>query len=128
MKNVNLIGMKTRILILLTLFALTLTSCVKQKNCDCGLTGKFVYLDKEIRSACGDKITAVFVPYGIYTNGYIDAETYLSTHYIAGYIPNKFRKNTDNVTVCVEEIKKDRFCVYYGISSVYKLTCIEKEE
>jgi len=103
---------------LLALPVLCLASCIKQKKCDCGMTGKFVYFEnKEEIIYCGNKINVNAV--------FFSTE---SMHYIVGSIPKKFQvKDTTNVVVCLKK-EKQGICLAYGISSIYKLKCIEKED
>jgi len=115
--------MKKKLLLLLLLPVLALASCVKQKNCDCELpvTGKFVYYEnqKEI-IYCGRErnVNAVIVA---------DKER-LRDYYIVGSIPKKFQmQDTVYVTACLKQ-ERQRGCLAYGIGSIYKLTCIEKED
>ena len=112
--------MKKLFLILLLIPALGVTSCVKQKNCDCGLTGKFIYYEKpEEIIYCGypKDVNALFI-----------SDNTDSWYYITGSIPNKYKINdTINVSLCLKEVKRD-WCLAFGVSVIYNLTCIEKED
>jgi len=111
--------MKKLFLILLLIPVLGLTSCVKQKDCECGLSGKFVYYDPpEEIIYCGNfkNVNALFISEN------------KGMYYITGTIPNKYQVNdTINVSLCLKEVKKSG-CRFYGVSVIYNLTCIEKEE
>ena len=105
-------------LILIVLTTLVLTSCVKQKNCDCGLSGKFIYYDPPV--------------YDFYC-GYerlINAYFYTPEHgyCIVGSIPKEFRtKDTLNVSVCLKK-EKQHGCLAFGLGEIFNLTCIERED
>ena len=109
--------------------AIFATGCIKQKDCGCGLTGKLIYLNKQEEIYCGNptKISALFI--SNYSenlqDGYLDSTSYANSYYIVGNIPNKFRKDTDNIAVCLKEIEK-RYCLGHGLSTVYELICVEK--
>jgi len=110
--------MKKLVVILGSIFMLSATSCVKQKNCDCAMKGKFVYFEepKDI-IYCGyeRKVNAVFIQNN-------------ADRYIISSIPNKFRvKDTINVSVCLKEETKNN-CRFIGESIVFKIKCIRKED
>lgn len=97
------------------------TACIKRKNCDCALEGKFVYFKEPIKiepAPHGNPdVNAIFYPKG--------SEYYF--YYIQDYIPIKFRTNdTINVSICLE--KKNRCYIYDGHFCPYKIKCIEKIE
>jgi hypothetical protein len=108
---------------------LGLTNCVKQKNCDCGLTGKFVYYEKPQKEiVCGYEhlITAFFIPDYTWTND--SAIGNITPYYgpIVGNVPKEYQTtDTIHVTVCLKE-QIEGFCLAYGWSNMYKLKCIEK--
>ena len=111
---------------ILCLVLVGLASCVKQKNCDCDLKGKFVYFEepKEI-IYCGynREVNAVLISKGITEFGITDFP-----HYIVSSVPTKFKsKDTLNVAVCLKAEKRDG-CRDAGAGAVYKLKCIEKED
>ena len=113
--------MKKHCLILLFIIPLLgLMGCVKQKNCDCGLTGKFVYYENSEKIIyCGRKVmaNALFIP-----------DNSLGYCYINGNVPIKFKsKDTLYVTVCLKE-EHPNFCLAFGVSAIFKLKCIEKED
>jgi hypothetical protein len=101
---------------LFSIASLIFTSCVKQSDCDCGLTGKFVYLEE---------------PY--YTGPeYFKPDTKIVAHFIKdscvypiyGYIPKDYRNHdTLDVNVCFDELQlpEYRFEMYV----TYSLKCIE---
>ena len=100
---------KTRFIIFAMniLMAIFATGCIRQKDCDCGLTGRLIYYNNAV-SRDGYS-NAIFVPDGVEfsdSNDYIDALTYRSIYHIIGNIPYKFRKDTDNIAVCLEENQK----------------------
>jgi hypothetical protein len=96
--------------------------CVKQKNCDCSLTGKFVYYENtEEIIYCGDfkKVNAVIIS---------DDTTGTDYYYIVGAIPKKFEvKDTLHVSACVKKVPRNGACLAYGVGAIYKLKCIEEE-
>ena len=100
--------MKNLFLILLLPLVLGLTSCVKQKNCNCGIEGTFVY-------------EPVMVNGEQYHVGkfYINDDYYYA---IEGHIPKKIRSETPiKVNACLERIGG------YAISpTIMKFTCVEK--
>ena len=112
--------MKKYLIILLVL--LGLTSCIKQKDCDCEsvLLGKFVYYETpEEVSYCGDlqKINAIII------NDFTEPP-----YQICGSIPKEYQvKDTINVRVCLKLWHKGN-CTVMGIGAIYNITCIEKEE
>ncbi len=107
--------LKLKILYLLLGFiTLTLTGCPKQSECDCGLTGKFVY-NPYWSPGFNRTIEAHFIPDH-------DSDRY---YRIVGFIPYDFRTtDTIRVNICtsVRELTRnqDDVCV------VHKLKCIEK--
>lgn len=103
---------------LLIISVFGLVSCVKQKNCDCGFTGTWQYLevpyDIKVTSGATKKIVAEIVDsdYG----GYI---------WISGSVPKEFKSLTRvGVDFCVEYIGDTKHKP--GGPPVYKLLCIEK--
>ena len=121
--------MKKNILLLLLLPLLGLTSCVKQNNCDCRLTGKFVYYEKPQKEiVCGyePSITAFFIPDHSFMNDSIIGN--IPPYYgpIVGNVPKEFQTtDTIHVSICLKEQFED-FCFGYGWSNMYKIQCIEK--
>jgi len=112
--------MKKLILLLVLLPLLGLVSCVKQKDCGCGLTGKFVYYETPQENLdCGGtaKFNAIFIPDNLE----------LGTCRIFSDIPKKFQtKDTLNVSVCFN-INPDSLTDTYLLDCrEYKLKCIEK--
>ena len=111
-------------MVLVSVFAIT--SCIKQKKCDCGISGKFVYFEEpEEIIYCGNerKVNAAIVP-----NDLIEERRFLNYYCIVGSIPKEFRtKDTVNVTVCLKEEKRG-VCLAHGVGVVYNLKCIEKED
>ncbi|GHV43386.1 hypothetical protein FACS1894180_2300 [Bacteroidia bacterium] len=110
------------------------TSCTKQKNCECGLTGRFIYYEEPQEVIyCGDsqnkKVNALFILNG--DEGVPD--TLLYKYYIVGSIPKSFQtQDTVYVNVCLKEINDGPY-LFAGTSdffpceySIYKLKCIEK--
>ena len=118
----NRIIMKKIILITFALFCIGLfTNCVKKKNCDCAMTGKFVYYNEpEKIFYCNNeiKVNAVFIS---------EHSDFIA--YIKDNIPSKFRKNdTIKVNICLKEKIKNGPCLGYGVGIIYKLKCIEEIE
>jgi hypothetical protein len=113
---------KRSIVVILCTVLVGLTCCVKQKNCDCSLKGKFVYFEQpeEIYYYGSNReANAVFFSPEIKAG---------FPHYIMNSVPTKFRsKDTLNVAVCLKE-EKQRGGHTYGIGIVYNLKCIEKED
>ncbi|HOE39580.1 MAG TPA: hypothetical protein PLG05_09105 [Bacteroidales bacterium] len=111
--------MKKIVFIILVALCFGGISCVKQNNCNCDITGKYIYYEEpqEIYH-CGYQTTvhACFISQNNFN------------HYIVGSIPKDFRvKDTINVSVCLEVEIHDA-CTGYGVGGVYKLRCIEKVE
>jgi len=121
--------MKKIILLLLLLPLLGLTSCVKQKDCDCKLTGKFVYYEKpQEMIVCGYErsITAFFIPDYPSVNDSIIGN--ITPYYgpIVGNVPKEFQStDTIHVSICLKE-QIEGFCLAYSWSNMYKIKCIEK--
>ena len=93
-------------------------SCVKQKNCEEGMSGTFKYLKEPMDSYNNKKITAIF---------YIDGDT-VNEKYIIGHIPKEYQSNElIKVRVCLQE-DKARGIVLAIYAPTYKLKCIEKED
>ena len=113
------------IIILLTLFGLT--SCIKQKDCNCEklVKGLYVYYETpEELSFCGTdyKINAVIF-FEDLTSPYFAIKKYN----IAGKIPKEYQvKDTIDVSVCLKYDKSGK-CAVSGDNGIYNLTCIEKE-
>ncbi len=106
--------------IFLGLLPLTFTGCVKQSDCDCGLTGKFVYFDEPYYPGPqyykpDTKIVAHFIQ---------DTRVY----HIYGYVPNKYRsQDTLDVKVCLEVLQFPEYQYTHGMwIPTYSLKCIEK--
>ena len=123
--------MKKMILLLLLLHALGLASCVKQRNCDCGLSGKFIYFEIPETIICRGydcEVNAAFIPNGLTEESLLYG--YYSRYNIVGSIPKEFKtKDTLNVSVCLkEENVKSGIHLAAGVAVVYKLKCIEKED
>ena len=90
------------LLLLLPLFGLT--SCAKQKNCDCGLEGVFIY---DSNTKLGK----------LYCN---DVLYYVTS----GHIPKKIQSTTPiDVNVCID--KTDNLNM---LPNAGKIKCIEKSE
>ena len=111
--------MKKIILITFALFCIGIfTNCVKKKNCDCGTTGYYVYVENssEFYKEKGIKAIIKTNPNSIY---YIDK----------GIIPKKFRSKSDTIKVnfCIEHTPEKYITV---IIPEYKnkLKCIEEIE
>ena len=107
-------------------FCLLIVSCVKQKNCDCDITGKFVYFENGEEIMYGGSkciVNAAVIP-----NGLTRDEGYYSRYNIVGSVPKEFRKkDTVNVSVCLKIVKSNG-CLPSGVCDIYKLKCIEKED
>ena len=96
-------------------FCLLVMSCVKQKNCEEGMSGTFQYVKGQL-DGYSNKLMAIF---------YVDGDT-LSPRYIEGYIPKEYRSNElIKVRVCLQEKMSSPMLVYLPS---YKLICIEKED
>jgi len=121
--------MRKLYLILLFLPIFGFGSCVKQKNCDCELpvTGKFVYYENQREIMyCGNIIK---VNAGIRRSDYDSSDESEYAYFnIIGSIPKIFQmKDTVYVTACLKEVQK-KGCLTFGVGTIYKLTCIEKED
>ena len=117
MKTIKKILIITIPISLMIIFA---TACIKRKNCDCALEGKFVYFKEPIQVLLlgphDRDVNAIFYPNG---GGII---------YIQDYIPIKFRTNdTINVSICVE-VKINAIETHEGHICPCKIKCIEKIE
>jgi hypothetical protein len=102
--------------VVVMLMALALSGCVKQKNCDGGRTGTFVYL-KEPYKRNGIEIVGHFL-----TTGWL----------ITGDVPKAFQTgDTISVNVCVKldrRSKREGFLHLMDASpDIYSLKCIERE-
>jgi hypothetical protein len=99
--------------------ALATTSCVKQRNCDCGETGTFTsYKEPQSIIVCGSETTF---------NASFVADDDGQLFHIVGDIPKAFQnQDSIRVRVCFKR-NKEHICVAYGVSEVYKLKCIERE-
>jgi hypothetical protein len=118
--------MKKNILILVLISLLGLTSCVKQKNCDCEkrLTGRFIYYEnpKEILY-CEKliKVSAIFIHN-------ITEYPFITEKNIVGFIPKDYQeKDTINVSVCLE-LGNSGNCVQTGERAIYNIKCINKAD
>jgi hypothetical protein len=107
----------------LILMAFVISGCVKQKDCDCGETGTFIYLESPYKpsnnTGCGksEKIVAYFTSYDNNKKA------------ITGYIPLSFRvHDTLNVRVCTKDICEGQIMPAYAyFTTLYSLKCIERE-
>jgi hypothetical protein len=131
--------MYTKLKKIIVLFMLTIplicVSCVKQKNCDCGETGTFVYLKEPYKmkgTACnnirGEKIVAHF-----FTNKMPDSITDIDRNKggitIKGYVPQAFRSgNPIAVRLCLKWDCDGRIVVMVAGPEIYSLKCIEKKD
>ena len=99
-------------------------SCVKQKDCYCGLAtirGNFVYYEepKEI----------IYCGYEKMVNAVIIQDVTEIPFYIVDAIPNKFQiKDTVYVMACLDEVIKKGPCLAFGEGRIFKLKCIEKHK
>jgi len=100
----------------------TITGCVKQSNCDCGVKGEFVYLEKAYYPDQSYDITdKEIVAHFIHNNG-------ISPIY--GYIPKDFRiYDTLHVNVCLEGAPdySDSY-VNHLVKPIFSLKCIELDD
>ena len=95
-----------------------LASCVKQKNCDCGITGKFIYYENP------EEI--IYCGYPKDVNALIISDD--REYCIDGSIPKKFQvRDTLQVNACLKKVSRNGPCLAHGIPTIYKLKCIEKE-
>ena len=115
----------------------TFTSCVKQKNCEHGCNGYFIYLENPYQvKHNGEKYTikAMFVP----EQSNLDMDSLLPlliqtnslpahrelVYYIYGSIPQKFRESTD-MAIPVN-CSLQGFYKYHSYPQLYdKIHCIE---
>jgi hypothetical protein len=107
--------MQNIILLLLILHNLGLASCVKQKNCDCGTTGTWHYLEEpyylNITSGAKKKIVA-----------HID-DTYTKIK-VTGNVPKELKTFSPiAVNFCADNIGGTKH--RHGGPGVYTLKCIE---
>jgi len=116
---------KLKLKILFCLFGLatlTFTGCVKQSDCDCGLKGKFIYLEKpyypdQTFDVTDKEIVAHFIQnneiFPIYRN-----------------VPKDYRiYDTLNVNVCLEGVPDiSNSYVNHLVKCIYSLKCIELED
>ena len=100
---------------------LVFTSCVKQDNCDCGLStvrGKFVYFEN------GKKIT--YCDQEKTVNAVVFQDTTEVAFFIIGTIPKKYHVTDTVFTItCLEEVPKE-LCWGVGVSRIFRLKCIEE--
>jgi len=121
--------MKNLLIALGCIFMFSISSCVKQKKCDCDMKGKFVYFEKpEEIVYCGNKcnVNAAIIPDGLTEEE--ASHGYYSRYNIVGTVPKEFRtKDTFKVFVCLKEEKRG-ICRAMGVGTIYRLKCIEKED
>ena len=104
--------MKKHHLILLFLSLFGLISCVKQKDCACGYTGTWQYLE-EPYFRVERKIVAIITDHN-YESAY--------GLYITGAVPKQFTSLSPiRISFCVDRVSDNR-----GIILGYKLQCLEK--
>jgi hypothetical protein len=102
------------------ILALATTSCVKQRNCDCGETGKFVYLKEpyeEISTGCSKK--------GKIVAHFFREKNPLYPIQLSGYVPIKYR-STDTVDVWICYENPCNFFIHAEGPDYYELKCIER--
>ncbi|MDR0363976.1 MAG: hypothetical protein LBH92_03025 [Bacteroidales bacterium] len=100
------------------LLLLATAGCVKQKNCDCAITGTFVYLEQSYEKADMCPSTSVVA--------HLIIDSY-DTLLIVGKVPKKFRTNDSiPVNVCLKSLCKSYLTV--ALPEGYSLECIEKKE
>ncbi|MDR1113426.1 MAG: hypothetical protein LBL18_06700, partial [Bacteroidales bacterium] len=103
--------------------AICTAGCVKQRNCDCGQTGTFIYLKEPYEtngSFCKSaKITAHFI------------NDWRNVYYISGTIPKRFQvQDSIRVSICMKNsCPQQSRGVFIDMpkESVLKLKCIERE-
>ena len=116
--------MKKIFKLLLLASLLATTGCIKQKNCDCGVSGTFVYLKKPYDAPveCTSKdqrVVAHFYSDDVPDEGII---------YITGNVPKEYRTyDTLHVSICSKYICEGKGGVTFGYK-VHKLKCIEMED
>ena len=112
--------MKKIILITFTLVCIGIfTNCVKKKNCDCGNTGKFIYV-KYNDDNIGESLKARGLKAIIFTDSISNTGFYIYD----GSIPKRFRtKDTIKVNFCVELSRGYNFD-----NDRWELKCIEEIE
>jgi len=102
---------------------LTITSCVKQSDCDCGVKGDFVYLEKPyFPDQTFDINDKEIVAHFIHNN---------EISPIFGYIPKKYRiYDTVNVNVCLNGFPEysDSYVTLLVKKRIFSLNCIELED
>ncbi len=112
--------MKKILISIFVMFLVFSTGCIKRNNCDCGLTGKFIYFEEEQYFPPDGGISTYVKVNALFIS---DNE---SAYPIYGKIPKKYQvMDTIEVNVCVKNIDKR---AYTDHLPHYKLTCIEKAE
>ena len=125
--------MKNIRIILLVLPMLGLISCVKQKNCEEGITGIFECLDEPLivtNPNCVNtekKVVALFKPV-IGDGGFYDTVG-LGVSMITGPVPSKYKVTEPiKVKASMKQSPKRNSPHDNACSPTSKLTCIEKED
>jgi hypothetical protein len=105
--------------VVVILMAFLISGCVKQKDCDCGAIGTFVYLKEpyQMRTICvkKEKVVAEITADG----GHVSL--------ITGYVPRKFQSG-DSIRVrwCGEFVCKNGGTTE-ALPMVFTLKCLERE-
>ncbi|MDR1792981.1 MAG: hypothetical protein LBR36_06035 [Bacteroidales bacterium] len=101
------------------------TSCVKQKNCEQGYTGKFVYLKETYKmqgKSCPQaqkKIVGYF---------FFGEDVTNEPWRIYGYVPPKFRSSdTVSVRLSYKSHCDGKITLAIWVPEIFFLTCIEEE-
>jgi len=103
---------------------LSVVGCVKQKNCEEGINGTFLYLKEPYKT--NHKFTKENVKI---TGHFIDNEFYNGVWYITGSIPQKYQTDDSiRVKVSLSEIRYKPIRKTVTRTPIYSLKCIEKED
>ena len=110
--------------LLLLASLLATTGCIKQKNCDCSMSGAFVYLKAPYKTwiTCSNEKQEIVAHF--FENNFLDE----SPVRIVGNIPKKFQSyDTMSISICCEKFCAGNIEFGHGYP-VYKLKCIETED
>ena len=116
----------TAVMLCLVLVGLCLSvvGCVKQKNCEEGISGTFLYLKEPY------KTNGKFIKRDVkITAHFIGEDKFSTAHYITGTIPQKFQTDDSiRVRISLSEIRYKPSNKDVARMPISSLKCIEKED
>ena len=104
---------------------LSVVGCVKQKNCDEGINGTFLYLKEPYKTG------SAFIKHNVKITAHFIIDEYNEVWSITGSVPHRFQTNDSiRARVYLKEIhhNDDKIHTNDVKKNIYLLKCIEKED